>query len=81
MLLSCDYFSEPTATYGLSAYGGPVRVFDREQIHELLHKAESHGLTCTSGVDLECSERIISWKRLNLAFTFLLLAFRKQGLQ
>lgn len=81
LLLSCDYFAEPTATYGLSAYGGPVRVFDREQIHELMKKAARHGLICTSDVELECSERVISWKRLDLAFTFLLLAFRKQGLQ
>lgn len=79
LVLSCDYFADPTETRGVSAYGGPVRVFDRAQIHELLQKAESHGLYCTSDVDLECSERVISWKRLNLAFTFLLLAFRRRG--
>jgi SAM-dependent methyltransferase len=78
LVVSCDYFSEPTETRGLSAYGGPVRVFDRIQISKLLDKAQTHGLVPTSPIDLDCAGRVIVWKRLNLAFSFLLLAFQKQ---
>jgi SAM-dependent methyltransferase len=79
LIVSCDYFAEPTPTAGLTAYGGPVTVFDRTRIGELLRKADAYGLSSTSSVDLECSERVVSWQRLNLAFTFLLLAFRRRA--
>lgn len=78
LLVSCDYFAQPTETGGLSAYGAPVRVFDRAQIREVLARAQRHGLIPTSLVDLDCDERVISWKRLDLAFTFLLLGLRKE---
>jgi SAM-dependent methyltransferase len=79
LVVSCDYFAEPTQTAGLTAYGTPVRVFDRARIQKLLDKADAYGLSSTSPVDLECGERVISWRRLNLAFTFLLLAFRRRA--
>jgi SAM-dependent methyltransferase len=81
LIVSCDYYAEPTNTEGLTAYGTQVRVFDSERIRELLRKAESYGLVSTSNVELECGERIVPWKRLNIAFTFLLLAFRRTGSQ
>jgi len=79
LIVSCDYFAQPTDTKGMTAYGAPVRVFDRPSVRELLHKAQSYGLSSTSPVELECGERVIAWKRLSIAFTFLLLAFRRDA--
>jgi len=79
LLVSCDYFADPTPTTGLTAYGVPVRVFDREQIQAQLRLAQAHGFVPTSTVELDCAERIVSWKRMNIAFTFLLLAFRRSA--
>jgi SAM-dependent methyltransferase len=77
LLVSCDYFDEPTDTRGATAYGSPVLVFDRPRIEKLLQTAEAYGLQSTSKVELACGERVVMWKRLNLSFTFLLLAFRR----
>lgn len=78
LAVSCDYFEQPTDTRGLSAYGTPVKVFDRSEIEGLLATAARLGLEPVGEVDLSCDERAVHWKRLDLSFTFLLLTLRKR---
>jgi len=77
LVVSCDYHADKTPTEGMTAYGGPVRVFDRAEMEEILAVAKGLGLTPTSPVALDCTARPVHWERLNIDFTFLCLAFRK----
>lgn len=77
LIVSCDYFADKIDTQGLTAYGVPVHVFDRPDIEKLIASARELGFEPTSPVALDCKDRPVHWKRLNLEFTFLLLAFRK----
>lgn len=79
LVVSCDYHAEKTPTEGMTAYGGPVRVFDRAEMEEILAVAKGLGLEPISPVALDCTARPVHWDRLNIDFTFLCLAFRKKS--
>jgi len=77
LIVSCDYHAEKTPTEGMTAYGGPVRVFDRAEIETIIAVAKDLGLELISPAVLDCTERPVRWERLGIDFTFLCLAFRK----
>src|SRR5262249_209674 len=77
LITSTDYWADGVDTAGLTAYGVPVRIFDRGAIENFLETARSVGLHPTSDVDLSCDQRAVHWKRLGLDFTFLLLTLEK----
>ena len=72
-VVSFDYFSEPTDTSGLSAYGTAVRVFDRADMLGLLDTAAEVGLQPSGPVSLESRNRTVHWERMDLRFTFALV--------
>ncbi|MBK9757259.1 MAG: class I SAM-dependent methyltransferase [Nannocystis sp.] len=77
LVTSFDYFDPPLDTTGLTAYGGPVRVFDRAGVQEILELARGLGLEPTSEVDLSCGEKPVTWRRFKLQFTFAVITLRK----
>lgn len=77
LVLSVDYHEQKTPTEGLVAYGGPVHVFTRPELEAMVAEARSLGFEPTSDVQLAVKERPVHWKRMNISFTFALLAFRK----
>jgi SAM-dependent methyltransferase len=77
LVVSCDYSPEPIDTRGRSAYGVPVHVFHRTEIESILAEADSIGLRPTTDVVLDCEASPVRWERMDLDFTFLLLALRK----
>lgn len=79
LVVSTDYWDEGIDTGRLSAYGTPVRIFDRPAVEQLLRTAETLGLQLLGGpVDLRCTERAVHWRRLGLDYTYVVLAWRKR---
>jgi SAM-dependent methyltransferase len=74
---STDYFPEPVDTAGKIAYGVPVKIFTRQDILDALDFAASVGLTPTHEVDLDCTQRPVHWKRMDLRYTFTCITLRK----
>ena len=70
LVTSTDFWCEPLDTAGLTAYGGPVRVFTPADIAGWLPMAESLGLVPVRPLDLACDERVVSWERMGLRYTF-----------
>lgn len=80
VVVSTDYWDEGIDTAGFTAYGTPVRIFDRQGIEEMIAIAADAGLALLGGpVDLTCDQRAVHWRRLDLRYTFVVLTFRSGG--
>lgn len=75
---STDYFPESVHTGGKIAYGVPVKIFTRQDILDALDFAAGVGLTPTHKVDLDCAQRPVHWKRMDLRYTFICITLRKE---
>jgi SAM-dependent methyltransferase len=75
LVTSTDYWHAPIDTKGKEAWGAPVRVFERAAIESMIDKARSLGLTLTSPLELDCSEQVVHWKRMDLRYTFVVFTF------
>jgi SAM-dependent methyltransferase len=78
LVLSTDYDKDPPDTTGLTAYGSPVKILGPSDIHHLVSSAAHCGLALSGELHLEHSVRPLHWKRTNLNFTFIRLAFVRQ---
>ncbi len=81
LFTSTDYWSEPIDTKGIYPYGkelGEMKVFTREEIEELVKKAEEYGLKLIEPIDFSYKEKVVHWKRVGKSFTFILLVFKKE---
>jgi len=79
LVTSTDYWSEPIDTTGLVAYDTPVRVFTPADITAGLEIAKSYGLEPTGPLDLSCQDRVVTWPRFGLRYTFVVFTLRKGG--
>ena len=79
LITSTDYFEPKVEAGDREAYGTPVRVFCKREIVELLSVAAQFGLYPTGSIDLTCKESVVEWKRLNLAYTFVVFSLRKDA--
>lgn len=77
LVTSTDYWSEPIDTTGLVAYGNPVRVFMPADIVAGLEVARSYGLEPRGPLDLSCQDRVVTWRRFDLRYTFLVFTLHK----
>lgn len=77
LVTSTDFWSEPIDTTGLVAYNTPVRVFTPADITAGLEIAKGNGLEPTGPLDLTCQDRVVTWPRFGLQFTFLVFTLRK----
>jgi SAM-dependent methyltransferase len=79
LVTSTDFWCEPIETADLTAYGGPVRIFTPADIAGWLPLAESVGLVPVRPLDLACDERVVTWERLGLRYTFATLVVARGG--
>ena len=79
LVTSTDFWCEPIETAHLTAYGGPVRIFTPADIAGWLPLAESVGLVPVRPLDLACAERVVTWERLGLRYTFANLVLERRG--
>lgn len=77
LVTSTDYWSEPIDTTGLVAYGTQIRVFTPADITAGLEIAKSYGLEPTGPLDLTCRDRVVTWQRFGLRYTFVVFTLHK----
>lgn len=78
LCVSTDFDQQPPDTRGITAYGGPVRIFGPDDIRAFIASAAHEGLELVGGEpDFSHAERPVHWKRTGLDYTFILLTFRR----
>jgi SAM-dependent methyltransferase len=78
LVTSTDFWCEPVDVAGLEAYGGAVRIFGPEDLAGWVAIADRHGLEPLRPLDLRCGERVVTWERLGLRYTFANVVFRRR---
>jgi SAM-dependent methyltransferase len=74
LVTSTDYFEQPTDTGGRSAYGGPIRIFDADDMRAAFATAAAYGLEPTGPVDLRSQDRCVHWAEHDLDYSFLIFS-------
>lgn len=82
LLISTDYWPTPLETQQLFPYGeqyGPMRVFTKNEITEMIHDAESCGFSLVGSVRraTRARRKVVLWKRMDVRYTFTFLSFRR----
>ncbi|WP_353950830.1 class I SAM-dependent methyltransferase [Knoellia sp. S7-12] len=78
LCVSTDFDHDPPDTQGITAYGGPVRIFGPDDIRAFIADAGAEGLELVGDEPgLQHAERPVHWKRTGLDYTFILLTFRR----
>lgn len=78
LITSTDYYPTPINTHGQSAHGAPVKIFTRPEIESFLDLALASGFDLTSPVNLDCSQRPVYWREVDLRYTFLFFTLQKR---
>jgi hypothetical protein len=58
-------------------YQCPVKIFSEADIRDLMDAAAEVGFFPIDPVDTTCRDKVVYWRRLDLRYTFLFLAFRR----
>lgn len=78
IIISTDYWETKIETRNKFAYNKPVFVYDEEAIKILIRKAIQKGFKIYGpAIDLACQNKVVSWIRFNLKFTFLIFCLQK----
>jgi SAM-dependent methyltransferase len=72
---STDYWPEKIETNGLSAFGMEWKIFSEAELRKAIDEAGNYGLVPVGPLNLEASERTVSW--LNRYYTFAWFALKK----
>jgi SAM-dependent methyltransferase len=76
LFVSFDYWQDPIDTGDRTAFGVPVKIFNRADVVGMVHFAEHHGFELTGELELGCKDRVVNW--LGLEYTFFNLLFRRR---
>ena len=74
---STDFWCEPLDVEGKEAYGTPVRIFVPDDIRSFVEKAQAAGFRLDGSLDLRCRDRVVTWDRVGLGYTFMNIVLRK----
>ena len=81
LITSTDFWCAPINTAGIYPFGeafGEMKVFQPDEIRELVGTAERYGLRAPEPLDLECEEPVVYWPQVDRRYTFTFLVLRKQ---
>jgi 2-polyprenyl-3-methyl-5-hydroxy-6-metoxy-1,4-benzoquinol methylase len=79
LLTSTDYWPvKTTNTKCVLSKGTPDKVFDRNEIEDLIVIADKAGLKLVEPVDFTYIDKVVHWKRTGLDYTFIFLAMKKE---
>ena len=81
LVTSTDYYDEPIETGGQVAFGVPLRIFSRSDIEQILLLASQFDLHLTSPIELECTEKAVTWRTHDLSYTFVVFTLQKKGIR
>jgi SAM-dependent methyltransferase len=70
LVTSTDYWCAPVETGGAVAYGVPIRVFGPADLAGWLEIAAANGLRPTGTPDYTCGDKVVTWRRFGLSYTF-----------
>jgi SAM-dependent methyltransferase len=79
LLISADYWHESLATYQKhfdEEFKCYVKVFNRSEIESIIQLGKTFGFSLIGDPDLTCNEKVVYWKKMDLHFTFIFLAFQ-----
>src|SRR3954447_26893431 len=77
LVTSTDFWCEPLDVEGKEAYGTPVRIFVPDDIRSFVETARAAGFRLDGSLDVRCGDRVVTWERLGLSYTFVNIARRK----
>lgn len=79
LFVSFDYWHDPIDVGDRTAFGAPVRVFNKEDVLKMVEFADRCDLILSGcahkSLDLRCHDKVVRW--LGLEYTFMNLLFRK----
>jgi SAM-dependent methyltransferase len=81
LITSTDYWCEPVDTKGIFPFGpafGEMKVFDPAGIRNLVRMARGYGLHLTEPLALECQDKVVHWKDVNIRYTFVFFVLQRQ---
>jgi len=81
LLTSTDYWPTPIDTKGLYPYGkelGEMKIFMKEDIEELILKAQKYGLELIEPIDFSYKNKVVYWKRVDKRFTYIFFILKKE---
>jgi SAM-dependent methyltransferase len=79
LITSTDFWCEPVDTGGQEAYGVPIRIFRPADLERFVASAASRGLRPVRPLDLACDERVVTWRRFDLRYTFVNVVLERAG--
>ena len=78
LLTSTDYWPEKiTSTKKVISKNLPDRVFSNDEIEGIIKVGESYGLKLIEPMDYSYGQKVVSWKKTGLEYTFIFFAMRK----
>ena len=80
LLLSTDYWSEAIDCRGIFPYGESapeMKIFQPPELEAFCAEAGRHGLELMTDLDLETQNKAVYWERVDRAYTFAFMPFRK----
>jgi SAM-dependent methyltransferase len=79
LLTSTDYWPEKIMnTKTVISNNVPDKVFCRDEIERIIKVGEEYGLRLIEPMDYTYGEKVVSWKRTGLEYTFIFFAMRKE---
>ena len=80
LITSTDFWVEKINTDNKFAYGNPIFIHDNNSVKNLLKKAYNKGFELFGPeIDLNCKDRVVSWRIYNLNYTFLIFCLKKNN--
>lgn len=78
LLTSTDYWPDKiTNTVKAISQASPDNIFSREEIDDLIKKAEKNGFALTEPVDFTYKDKVVHWDATGLDYTFIFFALRR----
>lgn len=79
LLTSTDYWPEKiTNTKTVISNNVPDRVFSRDEIERIIKVGEEYGLRLIEPMDYSYQEKVVTWKKTGLEYTFIFFGMRKE---
>jgi SAM-dependent methyltransferase len=79
LLTSTDYWPEKiTNTKTVISNKVPDRVFSRDEIERIIKVGEEYGLRLIEPMDYSYQEKVVTWKKTGLEYTFIFFGMRKE---
>jgi SAM-dependent methyltransferase len=77
LIVSTDYWQDDVDTKGQTAWGSPIKVFNKHEVDAMIVCASIYGLhPVKTQIDTDCKDRVVNW--MNMDYTFMNLCFVKK---